>query len=579
MMLTLVLSLRIPLIEAHPDTVYVDVNNITGPWDGSPQHPYQNITSALAYVSAGDTVFVHAGFYSEHVTINVTVSLQGEGIDNTTIDGGGTSTVIEITAGNVSITGFTIQNSGPDVGDCGVEVFSNNTNISHNAIKNCYNGILLYSSNYNTILANEISNNTYGIQVYYSENDSIPGNQISNNIFGTYCIGLTGSVLQANLFLDNSLGAAIIFNSDNNTLFHNNFINNAQQIALNDTINTLDNGVEGNYWSDYSGTDKNQDGIGDTPYIIDANNRDNFPLMAPYAELTITYENETFTIPIISNSTISPPQFDGTFRTLTFNASGPNNTTGFCRITIPEQLIPEPYVVLVNNEQINATLLPVSNGTINYLVFSYNHTNPLEVTILSETFVEIWTMYNNLDSAYNQLLANDNSLNQTYQQTLANYTRLINQYETLNQTFIETLSNFTQLISEDNLLNQTYQQLMSNYTRLTGNFNSLQASYGTTIWYVSIAALAIAILTSSLTIRYHKKSREKEILINKYKSELKQISLMNTASKQFEADVQRRRGKVEGFQQKYGVTIRPHDTLEDAIKSLELKKKKEGEDT
>jgi len=38
----------------------------------------------------------------------------------------------------------------------------------------------------------------------------------------------------------------------------------------------------GNYWSDYNGTDANHDGIGDTPYVIDANNADNYPLMTPY---------------------------------------------------------------------------------------------------------------------------------------------------------------------------------------------------------------------------------------------------------------------------------------------------------
>jgi len=46
----------------------------------------------------------------------------------------------------------------------------------------------------------------------------------------------------------------------------------------------LDDGYPsgGNYWSDYNGTDDNGDGIGDTPYIIDADNQDKYPLMKPY---------------------------------------------------------------------------------------------------------------------------------------------------------------------------------------------------------------------------------------------------------------------------------------------------------
>jgi len=49
-----------------------------------------------------------------------------------------------------------------------------------------------------------------------------------------------------------------------------------------DYANLWDNGHKGNYWSDYNGTDANHDGTGDTPYIIDTNNTDNYPLMTSY---------------------------------------------------------------------------------------------------------------------------------------------------------------------------------------------------------------------------------------------------------------------------------------------------------
>jgi nitrous oxidase accessory protein NosD len=44
-------------------------------------------------------------------------------------------------------------------------------------------------------------------------------------------------------------------------------------------VHTWDNGKEGNYWSDYNGTDGNHDGIGDTPYVVDVLNQDRYPLM------------------------------------------------------------------------------------------------------------------------------------------------------------------------------------------------------------------------------------------------------------------------------------------------------------
>ena len=68
--------------------------------------------------------------------------------------------------------------------------------------------------------------------------------------------------------------------------------------------------------------------------------------------------------------------------------------------------------------------------------------------------------------------------------------------------------------------------------------------------------------------------RQKKLL-EKYKSELERISLLDIARTQFETDVQRRKGKIEKFKKKYGITVQPRNTLEEVIRSLELKKKKE----
>jgi hypothetical protein len=67
----------------------------------------------------------------------------------------------------------------------------------------------------------------------------------------------------------------------NNTFCHNNFLENTKNVYLYvpGYSNFWDNGTEGNYWSDYQGTDANQDGVGDTSYVIDANNIDHYPLM------------------------------------------------------------------------------------------------------------------------------------------------------------------------------------------------------------------------------------------------------------------------------------------------------------
>jgi hypothetical protein len=68
----------------------------------------------------------------------------------------------------------------------------------------------------------------------------------------------------------------------NNTIYQNNFIDNPGN-AYDTTGNMWDNGTVGNYWSDYTGSDSNGDGIGDTPYMIPGNiSMDQFPLMEPF---------------------------------------------------------------------------------------------------------------------------------------------------------------------------------------------------------------------------------------------------------------------------------------------------------
>jgi len=92
--------------------------------------------------------------------------------------------------------------------------------------------------------------------------------------------------------------------SSNNTVYHNNFVNNTVQANVTDSHNiSWDNGCEGNYWSDYNGTDVNQDGTGDAPYIIDENNRDRYPLMTPWG-LGMPWADFTWTpsIPKVGDS-------------------------------------------------------------------------------------------------------------------------------------------------------------------------------------------------------------------------------------------------------------------------------------
>ena len=139
------------------------------------------------------------------------------------------------------------------------------------------------ASNGNTIANNTISNCSRGISHYLGFNNNAYGNVISD-IRGPALKFTEGSnfTFIQNRVADNLVGVqtdALTF-----TMFHNSFVNNDLQIEiLDDSVYfwSMDNGKEGNYWSDYNGKDADGDGIGDSQYFVKKEIVDRFPLMAP----------------------------------------------------------------------------------------------------------------------------------------------------------------------------------------------------------------------------------------------------------------------------------------------------------
>jgi parallel beta-helix repeat protein len=178
---------------------------------------------------------------------------------------------------------------GVDLNYCSNCTFSEN-NIANNGI-----GIWLDSSSYdNSISGNNLTaNNGAGIGLYSSSDNSVSGNEIANNGDGIYLHFSSNNNVSGNNLTANNNYAICLDSSSNNTIYHNNFMNNTSQAYSSGSTNVWDDGYPsgGNYWNDYNGMDfcKGQyqnvtgsDGIGDTPYIIDASNQDNYPLMNPY---------------------------------------------------------------------------------------------------------------------------------------------------------------------------------------------------------------------------------------------------------------------------------------------------------
>jgi parallel beta-helix repeat protein len=301
---------------------------------------------------------------------------------------------------NNSITGNNIANNYYGI----FLLVSSNNSVYGNNIANNWFGIQLWHSSNNSITGNNIAGNTYGIWLDYSSNNNIYGNNIAGNGHGIHLYESSNNSICGNNITANSYGI-ILWYSSNIKVFHNNFINNLLQ-AFSYWINVWDDGYPsgGNYWSNYayvdlySGSYQNEtgsDGICDYFYKIDENNQDNYPLMGMFYDFEVVgFYNKIYHVEVISNSTVSelnlvvwlssPNEYLQPGREfLQFYVEGENDTSGFCRITIPKALLNDSYTVLVDWTVVPAHQLDVSNSTHVYLYFTYNHTKH-EVIIIPE---------------------------------------------------------------------------------------------------------------------------------------------------------------------------------------------------
>lgn len=327
-------------VEASPATIYVPDN-------------YPTIQAAVDAASPGDTIIVYPGTYIIENTLTILQDINltlkpgvvirfKDGYSGVIVQG--TLKAIGTEDEKIVFTSYRDDEYGgsgnPAPGDW-KQIYFSPTSVNSELI----NVIVKYGGSFpsyevpchylmaairvdqsSITLKDSIIEQNRGKGVYLINSSSIIDNvQFFNNTpcqgyFGQY--GGTGiSIEGGSPTVENSTFRGNVFGieirsgaSGNSCIYLSNFIDNGDNVYSYDSINTWNSPEEitytyngdtctnylGNYWDDYTGSDGDGDGIGDTPYTINSD-KDNYPLVEPF-ENYIPSENQ----PPVASFTYSP---------------------------------------------------------------------------------------------------------------------------------------------------------------------------------------------------------------------------------------------------------------------------------
>jgi parallel beta-helix repeat protein len=228
-----------------------------------------------------------------YTTDNTTYTLTG----NITADVNG----IVIERNNIVVDGigFTLQGAGAGVG---FTLNANNVTIRRTVIAgfdaagSSFAAAIYSFSTINNIIVNDtITGNKWGVDLEWVSGYIIVGNSIvSQNESGIYMRESRNNIIYENDINKNKNGITLADSSNNNKLYHNNFVDNVSPgFAVGSDNNVWDDGYPsgGNFWGadylvNYPGASEiDSSGIWDTPYVVDGNNTDRYPLINPVSTI------------------------------------------------------------------------------------------------------------------------------------------------------------------------------------------------------------------------------------------------------------------------------------------------------
>ena len=170
--------------------------------------------------------------------------------------------------------------------------------IQGNTLEGSEGNVWLRYSKEVVVSDNRITGGWTGISTQGGQGNVYEGNVVRGSTYGIYFHEFTtGNVIRLNR-IEGSPNGVRFFQATANLVYHNEFLGSPASTWPDPDV--WDDGYPsgGNYWDSYAGVDNcsgplqdvcpDPDGIGDTPRVIDASNRDRYPLMNPVAPVMMS---------------------------------------------------------------------------------------------------------------------------------------------------------------------------------------------------------------------------------------------------------------------------------------------------
>ncbi len=201
-----------------------------------------DLHAAIRTANEGDVLRVPPGKYSGPIVIDRPMTLRAS--DGAIIDGGGDGTIVEVTAPDVTIEGFTIRNTGKslDQENSAIAVTAPRCVIRFNTLEDVLFGIYLkradgshlkgniiggkdlphprrgdairlWQSPDCVIEDNEITGSRDAV-MWFSKGTIIRRNHVSHGRYGMHFMYSDENILEDNVIEDNSVGAFLMYSSD-----------------------------------------------------------------------------------------------------------------------------------------------------------------------------------------------------------------------------------------------------------------------------------------------------------------------------------------------------------------------------